>query len=136
MDDISEKKAKEILTGIVGLACRLANADPREFRVKDGGQQRTNRVKIDLYASVQNANAKINSAAARSGRLVRRSFMIWQKDDSSPVLLRILEWSFQVDLDQDYREIWSKQADHPGAKKEMAHMMAESIKELAQRTAA
>ena len=135
MTGLTEKRARDILEGIVGLASRSANADLKDFRVKDGGHQRTNRVKIDLYASVQNVKSNINTSAAKSGKLVRRLFLIWQEDENASPFLIVREWSYELDWGKsEYRDIWRKKLDEPGASREMSQMMSDSIRELVTKT--
>jgi hypothetical protein len=104
--------------------------DPTNFRVKEGGSQRNNQVKIDLYSSVQNIKANINTTAAKNGQLIRRSFMIWQINDGSVPYLKILEWDAPAGWGKGYREICCKKLQDPRAKQKIAQLMSDSIVEL------
>ncbi|MBK1870162.1 hypothetical protein [Taklimakanibacter albus] len=130
-EKLTAAEARATLEGIVALACRISKMDPKDFRVKEGGRQRTNNASIDLYSSVQNVEANINTTSARNGGLIRRSFAVVQFADNVPADLKIVEWDAKKDWGRgDYREIWSKPYSDLKARQEMASLMAESIGEL------
>lgn len=117
--------AKQALEGIVGLACKLSSANPKQYRIKFGGGQ----FAVDWYVSTQNADAAINTKKAKELSLVRRTFGIYGEHADSPVVLRVREWD-ATKKDDQYREIWTRPADDFKARQEFAKLLAQSMKEL------
>jgi hypothetical protein len=127
---ITSNDARGILAGIVQLACRLTGANPKDYRIKIGGDQVGDRAEIDWYATVQNVTALVNTAKAKDVGLIRRSFGIRQKRPEDDIFLLIREWAAGRDWQQDYRCVWEKPASNMKARKEMAELLAESIRTL------
>lgn len=117
--------AKQALEGIVGLACKLSNASPKQYRIKFGGGQAA----VDWYVSTQNADASINTRKAKELGLVRRTFGIYGEHIGSAVVLRVREWS-ATKQDDGYREVWTRPADDFKARQEFAKLLAQSMREL------
>jgi hypothetical protein len=123
----SSKSARQALSGIVDLACRLANRYPKDFSIKIGGDQKGGRAEIDWYVTVVNSTARRNTARAKEEGLIRRAFGIYQKHVKDEIILKILEWTAEADWEQPHRLIWSGSYSDLKARNAMAQLMAESI---------
>ena len=125
--DISPQRAQEIIEGIRDLVCRIKGLDPKRFRVKQGGSVHHAAV-FDWYFSDQNGEGSVNSKKAYEDGLTRRTYGVFKASPSSAVILRVLEWSAQIDKEtSEYRQVWSKPADERGAKEEMAKYFADNL---------
>lgn len=127
---MDSNQAKDILAGIVGLACKLSKANPKNYKIKIGGDQVGARADIDWYISVQNHDAYVNTNKAKEMGLIRRTFGIYREVPGAGIVLRVLESDLIKNGKGDYQLTWSRSADDMKSRKDMADLIAASILEL------
>ncbi len=131
MVTVNSSKSKDILGGIVDLACKMSNSSPKDYRIKIGGDQLGDRADVDWYISVQNHDASVNTKKAIEVGLIRRTFGVYREKPESELTLRVREWDASKDSDGNYRLIWVQSAEDMKARKELAEIIANSVRELA-----
>jgi hypothetical protein len=134
-------RLKAILGGIVELAFMLNTGErtiPEKFRIRTGSP-----VARDHYASFYTTTQEsddpsrdlsVKSQIAVDMHLVKRNW--WIRDVDGVPTLSVIEWHWEKDGMQsgggefNYRMIWSKPADEPGAKRAMAEQLAAVLKSI------
>lgn len=137
-------RLKAILGGIVELAFRLNTGGrnptiPDKFRIRTGSPVARDQYN-SFYTTTQESDDPSRDLAVKTQiavdlHLVKRNW--WIRDVDGVPTLSVLEWHWEKDGmrsgggELNYRTIWNKPADEPGAKRHMAEQLAAILKSIA-----